>query len=330
MGKKSAAQIRRLQKRAEERGEEYVAPTTEERVEKEQDKTSKEAVKDETQTNEHPNKDDKKLEIAKRLAAELEAIENQGLKSKEKRSAKKRAAAIAFEESGTPAEELLEMAQANEKAETNEQGSGTQAQRRKRDPYIAFFGQLSFQTTKEGLFEYIKQEIVEHKITKDTVKIRLLTDRKTKSSKGMGFVEVDNPRLLHALLKLHHTYLDGRRLNVERTAGGRRSNENRKEKLRKQRDEQQQYIVSVVDAIFDEYYQKGEIRKGEVDDGVVEVCRHHSTTIVREALEAYVESSGGDKENPSAYLNFLLGKLAQERAESQIEERANNKRARKE
>jgi hypothetical protein len=45
--------------------------------------------------------------------------------------------------------------------------------------------------------------------------------------------------------------LDGRRINVERSAGGGRSSETRKTKLKNYQEEQDQYISSVVDKILD-------------------------------------------------------------------------------
>ena len=53
-------------------------------------------------------------------------------------------------------------------------------------PYIVFDEQLVFTTKKVN----IKNELeAEHTITPETVKIRLLTDSKTKESRWMAFVE---------------------------------------------------------------------------------------------------------------------------------------------
>jgi len=51
------------------------------------------------------------------------------------------------------------------------------------------------------------------------------------TSRGIAFVEFTNANLLQQALKLHHTDLDGRRINVELTVGGGGSGSARKEKL---------------------------------------------------------------------------------------------------
>lgn len=51
------------------------------------------------------------------------------------------------------------------------------------------------------------------------------------TSRGIAFVEFTNSTLLQQALKLHHTDLDGRRINVELTVGGGGSGSARKEKL---------------------------------------------------------------------------------------------------
>ena len=51
------------------------------------------------------------------------------------------------------------------------------------------------------------------------------------TSRGIAFIEFPNSTLLQQALKLHHTDLDGRRINVELTAGGGGSGQVRKEKI---------------------------------------------------------------------------------------------------
>ena len=126
----------------------------------------------------------------------------------------------------------------------------------------------------------------------------------------MAFVEMKDPETLYSCLKLHQTMLDGRRINVERTAGGGKNT--RKTKLKQYRTEQHEYMESVVKNMVAEYQKSGEIKEGELDEGVFTLCTRHSATVVQAALERYVESNGRDMDNPSAYLTFLLGKLATE------------------
>jgi RNA recognition motif-containing protein len=188
---------------------------------------------------------------------------------------------------------------------------------RKKNPLIAFFGQLSFDTTREDLMEHISTQLKDtrHKVTDQTLKVRMLTDPKTKKFRGMAFAQVtddEDPEFLYALLKLHQTYLKGRRINVERSAGGRKNSESRKAKLEQFQKDQDAYFTQVVDNILQEFQTRGEIRQNELDDGVITLCRRHSGPVVQAAITEYVEKGGCDMDNPSAYLSFLVAKFAKE------------------
>ena len=253
-----------------------------------------------------------KLEAAAiKLQKELKEIEdNQELKSKDRRSAKRKAEAIASEEAGMSAAELLAW---HEKYLRSQPGKKTTKEKRRHDPYIAFVGQLGYETTQDQLYEHIKAQLEgEFKVKKDGVKIRMLTDAKTKKSRGMAFVEVEDPELLYALLKLHQTFLDGRRINVERSAGGKKNSEARKSKISQYRKEQDEYFGEVVENILSEYKKTGELRDDELDEGVVALCKRHAGPVVRAAVSKYIEGSGRDMDNPSAYLTYLLTKFATE------------------
>jgi len=50
--------------------------------------------------------------------------------------------------------------------------------------------------------------------------VRLMTVKDTLKSKGCAFLEFTHSNALLQGLKLHHTQLDGRQINVELTAGG--------------------------------------------------------------------------------------------------------------
>uniref|UniRef100_A0A7R9ZQ95 Uncharacterized protein n=1 Tax=Craspedostauros australis TaxID=1486917 RepID=A0A7R9ZQ95_9STRA len=126
----------------------------------------------------------------------------------------------------------------------------------------------------------------------------------------MAFVEADTPESLYLLLKLHHTYLEGRRMNVERSAGG--GSERRKQKIQQFRQEQEAYFEDVIDKILQEYKKTGELREDELDEGVIGLCRRHSATVVQAALTRYIEGNGRDMDNPSAFLSHLVTKFAEE------------------
>jgi RNA recognition motif-containing protein len=338
MAKKSVAQIKRMMKRAEARGDVYEPPeepepseepASEEKTEEKEDSTNetKEQTEKETKSPAMSAKDQERVKVAKNLEMDLQKIEDDTeLKSKDRRSAIRKAHAIASEASGMSCEELLEWYATHKPAETKKK-EATEVAEFVPGPYIVFVGQLSYDTTKEGLFAHFKNELAEeHEVKEETLWIRLLTDPKTKRSRGMAFIEVSDPELLYACLKLHHSQLDGRRLNVERSVGGGR--ESRKSKLKEIRKDQEDHMGGVVDTMLAEYKKKGDIREDELDNGVILLCKRYSPTVVQAALETYIESNGRDMDNPSAYLTFLVGKLATEGIFDKPEKRKPEKRER--
>eukprot|EP00980_Cylindrotheca_fusiformis_P023907 scaffold11177_cov61-Cylindrotheca_fusiformis.AAC.2 len=115
----------------------------------------------ETKGSENKNEDPLVVETKRRKAAlklqsALQDIEtNAEMKAKDRRSAKRKAEAIAAEESGMSAEELLQWFESQEpKQKDKESNKKQQQQQRNHDPYIAFIGQLSFDTTQEQLLEH--------------------------------------------------------------------------------------------------------------------------------------------------------------------------------
>ena len=323
--KKSASQIARMQKRAEARGEVYEAPV----YEKEEAEPEEDNKAADSKSLSKPVR--KKLAAATKLHNELERItKDEGMKSKERRSAKRKAEAIAAEESGCSLEELtswyeetgkaLQEAQPKEEAEatkkevTKKKDPKEEKKHKKSNPYIVFIGQLSYQTTKEELFDHIQKELgSDFDVTEETIKIRLLTDSKTRKSRGMAFVETtSDPELLYALLKLHHTHLNDRRINVERSAGGNKTSASRQKKLEQYRKEQAEYIAEHVENIINEHKKTGELQENELDEGVVELCKRHSAQVVEQALTRYLETNGRDKDNPSAYFTHLIGIISTE------------------
>jgi RNA recognition motif-containing protein len=304
MAKKSKAKIDRMKRRAEARGEEYVYVPPPTDVASEGEKADK--------------NDTRRLGIARKLRKELDTVENnEEMKSKERRAVKRKAEAIAAEEAGCSAEELMQLYEehgreqdAVAKSKTSDDNGQSKS---RRNPYIVFVGQLSYSTTRDGLFNHIKNELGgDYEVTEETIQIRLLTDAKTKKSRGMAFVETTDPELLYALLKLHHTPLEGRRINVEQSAGGKASSETRKSKLAQLRKEQENHMAETVDKMLSNYLSSGEMQEKEIDDGVIALCKRHSAAVVEAALVEYMETDGRDKDNPSAYLTFIIGKMATE------------------
>lgn len=94
---------------------------------------------------------------------------------------------------------------------------------------------MSYDTTAAGLAAHFEKEIG------SKPSVRLLTTKGTPAtmyhkasesrSRGIAFVEFASSGALQAGLRLHHTELDGKRINVELTAGGGGGTEDRKQKI---------------------------------------------------------------------------------------------------
>ncbi|WWC62628.1 uncharacterized protein I303_105225 [Kwoniella dejecticola CBS 10117] len=115
----------------------------------------------------------------------------------------------------------------------DEEEEGADKKKTKKDVkqrFILFVGNLSFKTTKEEVQEHFKEALGQ------LPSVRLLTTKPTPQnpktkSRGIAFLELPNSSLMQAALKLHHSNLKGRTINVELTAGGGGNSEDRKRKL---------------------------------------------------------------------------------------------------
>ncbi|CAN0125869.1 unnamed protein product [Discosporangium mesarthrocarpum] len=134
-------------------------------------------------------------------------------------------------------------------------------------PHIVFVGQLAFSTTAKGLEEHFKSKGgVEGKMS-----VRLLTIKGTNPprSKGMAFVEVGNAITAYKCLALHHTRLDGRLINVERTSGGGKGCKS--ERIKEKRVEQKELMKELVSRVLKEAVKAGRLGEGELDTEAVGV-----------------------------------------------------------
>ena len=397
MSKKSAAQLRRMQKRAESRGDTYEIPAA---LLEEQKKVQK-------------------LKAACKLREALEYLEENkdGLNSKEKRSAKRKAEAIAVEESGstctieelmqwhaeeisqnataratsvdhsrikafTKYQETLTIIESNEDLKSKDRRSAkrradaiaceeskfeniqdfikwheenkditttskaqTESRKRKAEdlngdhskkmnPYILFVGQIPYNCTADGLFDHFQKYMGKKTITKDSLQIRIPAEDKEKAAKriakkseekdevaassrnkGFAFAEFQDPELMYECLKLHHTDLDGRRINVLRSAGGGKAS--RAEKIKLRQKEQEDYISSTVDKIIEDYISKGELQEGELDEGAILLCKRRSAAIVEASLSQYIVDRGDrDLENPSSFFSRIICRVTEEGIDS--------------
>lgn len=93
--------------------------------------------------------------------------------------------------------------------------------------FILFIGNLKYSTTKDA--------ILSHFSSCDSPPIvRLPTPKATQpasKSKGYAFLEFTEKKPLQQALRLHHSELEGRKINVELTAGGGGKSEHRLKKL---------------------------------------------------------------------------------------------------
>ena len=89
-------------------------------------------------------------------------------------------------------------------------------------------------------------------------------------------------------------------------------------------------MVETVEKVFKEYQERGEIKEGELDDMVKEVCSRHSVVVVDQSLKEYVEMRGDGLENPSAYLNSIVSRVAADGVDRSEMERQKMRRLEKE
>ncbi|GAB1609399.1 nuclear localization sequence-binding protein-like [Argonauta hians] len=89
--------------------------------------------------------------------------------------------------------------------------------------YVVFVGNLPYSVTKEQLEEHFRK-------TGGVKKVRIPTERGTNKPRGFAYIEFKD-RISHKIgLRMHHTHLNGRQINVEFTSiGG--NNPRRREKL---------------------------------------------------------------------------------------------------
>lgn len=171
-----------------------------------------------------------------------------------------------------------------------------------RVPYVVFVGQLSFDVTSPDLEDHFRTGGVE-----GMIKVRLNVDSKTGRSKGTAFVELEGPRELHKSLGLHHTLLNSRRINVEKSCGG-RNKQHRSQKIKQQRDMQKVKASEDVDAIIKHFEQPTDIKFRDIDDSTMNRIYACTPSEVREIFDNVSEkiSSGEQKSNRYELLKEAL------------------------
>lgn len=98
--------------------------------------------------------------------------------------------------------------------------------------FVLFCGNLPFTCDEDRLKTFFKPICDETRL-----KTRLLTKKGSGEPKGCAFVEFSDGKECKKALKLHHSMMDGRQVNVELTAGGGGGGESRQKKIKvKQRN----------------------------------------------------------------------------------------------
>ncbi|KAK9244900.1 hypothetical protein V1506DRAFT_540036 [Lipomyces tetrasporus] len=146
-------------------------------------------------------------------------------KAREEEESKKRKAG----DDETPVENMKQdgdgekLARKRQKKEASEKVQGPR--------FILFVGNLPYAATQATLQTHLSA-------SKPDV-IRIPTDKNTQKVKGFAFAEFmgqDASKRMKACLRLHHTEYEGRRINVELTAGGGGKGTSRKQKLKEKNE----------------------------------------------------------------------------------------------
>jgi hypothetical protein len=108
---------------------------------------------------------------------------------------------------------------------------------RKRVACTLFVGQLPYHATAADIETHFLT------VCQPPVRVRLLTHKGGGGSRGMAFVELGSESEVHSALRLHHSCIYGRRINVERTVGGGHMGAERERKLKELRSIQVRCVL---------------------------------------------------------------------------------------
>jgi len=119
--------------------------------------------------------------------------------------------------------------EAEEKVESDGQEKSVKKDKQR---YILFVGNLRYLTSQDAIQEHFSACDPPPTIRLLTPKPKKGSQATTTKSKGCAFLEFTSRNALQQALKLHHSTLDGRKINVELTAGGGGKSEQRLNKLK--------------------------------------------------------------------------------------------------
>ncbi|PFH59605.1 hypothetical protein XA68_12092 [Ophiocordyceps unilateralis] len=195
---------------------------------KEEEEEKGEAEEEEIKTKEKKEKKEKKQKKeGKEKKQKKEGKEKEGKEKKQKTDKTKQVAIT-----NSPLNKSSSSPQANGNpspshaaAAPNDDDEGRAAEEGKADRHIVFVGNLPYSATQESVWA--------HFAALKPVSVRCLTRRDNSAEcRGVAFVEFAHAASQRACLdRFHHSVFDGRRINVELTAGGGGKTQHRKDKI---------------------------------------------------------------------------------------------------
>ncbi|KAK1947531.1 putative RNA-binding protein [Phytophthora citrophthora] len=193
-----------------------------------------------------------------------------------------------------------------QKKQKQENGEEDKPFARKSIHLTLFVGQLPYRAT-EGM-------IRKHFAESGEIKLRMLTDKKTKKFKGTAFIEVKDSKALGAALSRHHTLLQGRRINVELTAsGGGNKSENRRNKIDLLRKKQSNVQIEKTKALIQKHIDSPECKltQDDVDDRMIDFLSWFDYETAKKSLDEYNRCVNDKVMNRKAFFMGILKRFRQ-------------------
>jgi len=191
--------------------------------------------------------------------------------------------------------------QGNTPSDPNVEQSSKKKQRW-RDRHSVFVGQLPYSATEGMIESHFRKSGVEGRIA-----VRVLTDKNTKKSRGIAYVDVESPEHVEMCLSLHHSLLTGRRINVEMTsAGGGTNSDRRKQEIAQHKKDAEDQAKKKVQTMIDEFVEGGHVEATDIDDHNQEFLMQVPFEVAKAALTEFSELDFDGVRNRCAYLMGLI------------------------
>ena len=150
-------------------------------------------------------------------------------------------------------------------------------------PLVYFVGQLPFTATPQSLTEFF-QSSGSGKVT-----FRLLTDRATGKSRGMGFLELvgaASSERHEAIMACHRQAYQGRRMNVEPSMKGSTKSQQAKQKLQRMKSSRDASNAAHVQRLVEQAVadSQGMLKTEDVDSRAQNFLRMFEPKVAKQAL----------------------------------------------